>query len=151
MIVFLFLVLNKNLKSVLAEYSLLATQSDKYEKIRNQLIEKSKKLCRLAGIHLPDNAGEDSVSLLSVLKGAPSGIRDTLVSHSFYGRFAFRQGAWKLQFSPGSGGWSRPRDANGAKNGLSPIQLYDLKTDPSEKNNLLYHYFIIIVFGINFC
>jgi arylsulfatase A-like enzyme len=90
----------------------------------------------LAGIHLPDNAGEDSVSLLSVLKGAPSGLRDTLVSHSFYGRFAFRQGPWKLQFSPGSGGWSRPRDINAAKNGLSPIQLYNLKTDPGEKNNL---------------
>lgn len=38
---------------------------------------------------------------------------------------------------PGSGGWSDPKPGDkAAMDTLPPIQLYDLKNDPSEQNNL---------------
>ena len=90
----------------------------------------------MAGIHLPDNAGEDSISFLPVLKGSESGLRTDLVSHSFDGRFAVRKGDWKLIFAPGSGAWGAPRDPQAAAKGMPPVQLYNMKTDPSETTNL---------------
>ena len=90
----------------------------------------------MAGIHLPDHAGEDSISFLPVLKGSESGLRTDLVSHSFDGRFAVRKGDWKLIFAPGSGAWGAPRDPQAAAKGMPPVQLYNMKTDPSETTNL---------------
>src|SRR4029450_4798647 len=61
----------------------------------------------LVGAKFPDNAAEDSVSILPVLLGtAQKPVRETLVHHSINGRFAIREGKWKLCLSPGSGGWS---------------------------------------------
>ena len=81
--------------------------------------------------------GEDSYSLLPVLAGKESSGRETLVSHSIAGRFAIRQGDWKLCLSAGSGGWSKPKDAEALKQGLPAMQLYNLKDDPAETTNLL--------------
>jgi hypothetical protein len=90
----------------------------------------------MANIHVPDHAGEDSISFLPVLKGSESGLRTDLVSHSFDGRFAVRKGDWKLIFAPGSGAWGAPRDPQAAAKGMPPVQLYNMKTDPSETTNL---------------
>jgi hypothetical protein len=84
---------------------------------------------------VPPNAGEDSISFLPVLRGE-KGRRDTLVCHSVSGKFALRQGAWKLCLAPGSGGWSDPRDNAALKQGLPEVQLYDLERDPGETRNL---------------
>ena len=81
--------------------------------------------------------GEDGFSLLPVFKGEDSLGRDTLISHSIGGAFAIRQGSWKLCLSSGSGGWSAPREAEAKKQGLPPMQLFNLADDPSEKINLL--------------
>lgn len=92
----------------------------------------------LVNIRLPDNAGEDSESMLPLLlrTGGPRADR-ALVHHSINGRFAIRQGKWKLALCPGSGGWSRPRDPQAAREGLPPMQLYNLETDLGEQTNLL--------------
>ncbi len=84
--------------------------------------------------------GEDGFSLLPVLSGAESSGRKTLISHSINGNFAIRQGEWKLCLSSGSGGWSAPRENIAKKEGLPPMQLFNLQTDPAEQHNLLSQY-----------
>ncbi len=91
----------------------------------------------IAGARLPDNAGEDSVSILPDLAGiAKEPLREATVHHSIDGRFSIRQGKWKLELCAGSGGWSKPKDKQAQELGLPPIQLYDMSADDSEKTNL---------------
>jgi arylsulfatase A-like enzyme len=91
----------------------------------------------LLGAKLPDTAGEDSVSyLLALLGKADRPLREALVHHSIEGKFAIRQGDWKLDLCPGSGGWSTPRDPEAASQGLPEIQLYDMTADLAERKNL---------------
>lgn len=91
----------------------------------------------LLGADLPETAAEDSFSLLPHLLGettAPA--RGAVVHHSIDGRFAIREGDWKLAFCPGSGGWGKPRDADARREGSPSVQLYNLETDPSESTNV---------------
>lgn len=90
----------------------------------------------LNDLTIPADAGEDSVSLLPALKDPSQSIRDSVVHHSFYGKFAIREGKWKLILSPGSGGWWPPRDEAAREQGLPEVQLYDLQVDPGEQHNL---------------
>jgi len=56
---------------------------------------------------------------------------------SINGSFAIRQGNWKLNFCPGSGGWTDPRPKNiKAEDVQDWVQLYDLAIDPAETQNL---------------
>ncbi len=88
-------------------------------------------------VKLPDNAGEDSVSFLPALLGkADHPLREALVHHSINGRFAIRQGRWKLELCSGSGGWSKPGDPEAAQQGLPSVQLYDMVEDIGEEKNL---------------
>ena len=85
---------------------------------------------------LPDNAGEDTFSMLPAMlgkKGKP--IREAVVHHSNMGMFGIRQGDWKLEFGLGSGGFSDPRTEE-PKPGGPKGQLYNLASDPAEQNNL---------------
>ena len=81
--------------------------------------------------------GEDGYNLLPVFQGEETSGRDALISHSIDGLFAIRQGSWKLCLSYGSGGWSDPREAAAKKQGLPPMQLFDLANDPAEEKNLV--------------
>ena len=88
----------------------------------------------IVGASLPDAAAEDSVSMMPLFRetGAPN--RTTVVHHSIAGKFAIRDGRWKLVLCPGSGGWTH-NDADAAKAGLPLVQLYDMKDDPGETHN----------------
>jgi arylsulfatase A-like enzyme len=91
----------------------------------------------LVGAELPDDAAEDSVNLLPVFLGkADRPVREALVHHSIDGKFSIRQGRWKLELCPGSGGWSLPRDPQAVQQGLPPIQLYDMQADLAEEKNV---------------
>jgi len=90
---------------------------------------------------LADNEGEDSYSILRVLKQEKleGSLREATVHHSINGSFAIRKGEWKLITCPGSGGWSfpKPKADQAVLDTLPPMQLYNLENDPGETNNLV--------------
>lgn len=92
----------------------------------------------LLGVTLPENAGEDSVSMLPHLIGgsdiAPP-TREGVVHASENGSLAVRAGRWKLCLCRDSGGWSFPHPVNDAAMDLPPYQLFDLDADPGETTN----------------
>ena len=90
----------------------------------------------LTGTTIPENAAEDSFSLLPLLTGNGQFMRKNTIHHSVEGNFAMRQGDWKLIMAPGSGGWSYPKP--GAEpEGAPAAQLFNLKADPGEQENLV--------------
>lgn len=86
-------------------------------------------------VKLPDDAGEDSVSFLPSLHGKNGG-RETIVMHSINGSFAIREGKWKLNLCPGSGGWSSPRPGRDDVSKQPLVQLFELDADAGEKSNV---------------
>lgn len=91
----------------------------------------------IVGEKLPEAAAEDSFSFLPALRGeSGKATRQSVVHHSIQGAFALREGDWKLELCPGSGGWSEPRPGTPAEKGLPDTQLYNLASDIGEKNNL---------------
>lgn len=86
---------------------------------------------------LPPGSASDSYSLLPVLLGKSDSVTDqkVIIHHSSIGSFAIRKGKWKLIEGLGSGGFSEPQQQI-ALPGEPEGQLYDLKNDPSEMENL---------------
>jgi arylsulfatase A-like enzyme len=78
----------------------------------------------------------DSFSLLPILTGQQETIqRAPVIHHSGSGKFAIRDGDWKLIEGLGSGGFSAPVNPE-PQPGEPEGQLYNLKTDPGETENL---------------
>lgn len=91
-----------------------------------QLVHQADLLATFAevlGARLPDNAGEDSFSLLPLLRGGDQPVREQAVSCAAGGVPGLRQGSWKLVLAP---------DAKAQ----TPVHLFHLATDPGETNNL---------------
>lgn len=82
------------------------------------------------GVKLPENAGEDSFSLIPLMEGNEKPIRENAVSASIQGTPAVRSGLWKYIPAPGSGGWGTGGDQS------QPVQLYNLADDLGETKNL---------------
>ena len=95
----------------------------------------------LTGESIPDAAAEDSYSFLPVLlqQEYEKPLREATVFHSLAGRFAIKKGDWKLILWPGSGGWSYPNTEEELRE-RPQYQLYNLKEDPSEEENLIEQY-----------
>lgn len=75
----------------------------------------------LLGTKLPDNSGEDSQSFAAVLTNPKADYdRAPLINHAANGRFAITEGDFKLILPHGKSG----------------MELYDLGSDPAEKNNV---------------
>jgi len=92
-------------------------------------------IAEIIAYNLPENASEDGTSLLSILTKGKNDGRKILVNHSHQGVFAIRKGEWKLILSNKSGGFSDSKYPEGF--GIeTPGQLYNLKNDPGEKENL---------------
>lgn len=94
----------------------------------------------IADYQLKDSEGEDSYNILPLLLNEKEGdvIREATVHHSINGDFTIRKGEWKLLLSPSSGGWSFPKPGTDDEviETLPLVQLYNMKTDPAEKNNV---------------
>ena len=101
--------------------------------VNDQLVHQADLLATFAeilGAELPDNAGEDSFSLVSLMNGAGQPVRDTSVSCSIDGTPSFRHDNWKYIAARGSGGWGKGGDQT------QPVQLYELTNDVGESTNL---------------
>jgi arylsulfatase A-like enzyme len=99
----------------------------------NQLVHQADLLATLADIwetSLPANAGEDSFSLLPLLRGEDRPVRETAVSCSSQGVPSLRLGTWKYIAGPVGGGRNLPADRT------EPVRLYDLARDIGETTNL---------------
>ncbi len=77
---------------------------------------------------------EDSHSFLPLLVGEAGYQRKPIIHQSGNGTLAIRKGAYKLVLSDGSGGKQFPKGIPFKR----PYQLYNIKKDPYETNNL-YH------------
>jgi len=82
------------------------------------------------GAPLPDDAGEDSVSILPLINGAAGSVRELAVSTGRDGTPALRRGQWKYIAASDSGG------ATAGGHESMPVQLYDLSSDLGEQKNL---------------
>ncbi|MDA1164225.1 MAG: arylsulfatase [Planctomycetota bacterium] len=79
-------------------------------------------LAEMLGQELPANAAEDSVSFYQALtRTAPVGARAPMIHHASNGRFAIREGKWKLVM----------------EHGRDDRELYDLNSDPGETRNVI--------------
>lgn len=93
----------------------------------------------IAGAELPVDVGEDSVSILPLLRSeAPEGVRDFVVHHSMRGRFAIRRGDWV--FIDDATGADMPEPEwfaaeRGYRAHAYPGELYDLGDDLTERQN----------------
>ncbi|MBN1556709.1 MAG: arylsulfatase [Lentisphaerae bacterium] len=94
----------------------------------------------ITGAERPEGAGEDSVSMLPLLKGRTDRpTREALVHHSCSGAFALRADDWVLIDAP-SGGENEEPDWFARERGYAPHdqpgELFDLREDPQERRNL---------------
>lgn len=91
----------------------------------------------IVGLNIPDEAGEDSYSILPNLRDKNAKTdHKIVVHHSINGKFSIRKKEWKLEFCPGSGGWTSPKDSKAREQNLPEIQLYNMKEDAEETTNL---------------
>lgn len=93
----------------------------------------------LTGYSLNQGEAPDSQSFLPLLRGGDSYERDHIVYQSSDGFLGIRQGDWKLIESLGSGGFSAPRRVEPSFDAPAG-QLFNLKNDPLEENNLYTQY-----------
>lgn len=96
-------------------------------------------LAELSGQSLSRNQAEDSFSLMPILNGdMRAQTRDHIVYLSSAGKLSIKKGDWKYIDCIGSGGFTYPYRLDPVKNGATG-QLYNMKTDSLEYNNLFLH------------
>ena len=103
----------------------------------------------IIGVKLPENAAEDSFSMLPAWLGTDQApIRPYLLQQAFGGQrtLSIRRGMWKYLDHTGSGG-NRYENDPGLKPFLlpdsapgAPGQLYNLSTDPGETKNVYFEH-----------
>lgn len=83
----------------------------------------------------------DSVSMVPLFdREEAKYMRTDIVHHSINGAFAITEGDWKLALCAGSGGWSAPRAGRHDMSKLPSVQLFNLREDPGERNNVQAEY-----------
>jgi arylsulfatase A-like enzyme len=112
------------------------------------LVDMMATFAEMMSVELPTDQGVDSVSILPLMLGKGDDYRKAhaIIHHSSSGRFAIRNGDWKLLLHAGSGGngygaGQRSSRYNGTIEQRSfdtaNRQLYNIRTDPDETTNLI--------------
>ena len=112
------------------------------------LVDMMATFAEMMSVELPKDQGVDSVSILPLMLGKGDDYRKAhaIIHHSSSGRFAIRNGDWKLLLHAGSGGngyggGQRSSRYNGTIEQRSfdtaNRQLYNMRTDPDETTNLI--------------
>ncbi|HPJ59011.1 MAG TPA: arylsulfatase [Bacteroidales bacterium] len=91
-------------------------------------------LAELTGQKIPESAGPDTQNHIDVLLGRSNKNREWLVEHASNGRLGIRKGDWKY-IEPGPGPKVNVNVNIELGNDTLP-QLYNIKNDPGEKNNI---------------
>ena len=100
------------------------------------LIDIISTLSELTDQQIRDNNAEDSYSFLPILNGnIEEAGRDQIVYLSARGKLSIKAGEWKYIEGLGSGGFTAPAVLEPVEGGPTG-QLYNLKQDPLEQNNL---------------
>lgn len=100
-------------------------------------IDMMKTIAEITGYELPENACEDSYNILpALMQENDKAIREALVHHAGNGSFAIRKGEWKLILTNKSGGWVSEYLNKEGFGITTPWQLYNIRNDIEEKNNL---------------
>lgn len=86
-------------------------------------------LAEICDVELAENAGEDSFSLVPLLRGGHQPVREHAISASMRGLPSLRLGQWKFIPEGGSGGWTKGGEGESH-------QLYHLAEDIGETRNL---------------
>jgi arylsulfatase A-like enzyme len=109
----------------------IALGSENHEPIG--LVDMFSTFAAITGSDLSSDMAEDSYNLLPYWFGEKlkETVREDIIHHSGAGVFAIRKGNWKLIIGTEEGGYL----SGGPKDG-APGQLYDMKNDPYEKDNL---------------
>ena len=88
-------------------------------------------------VSLSKNTAEDSFNFWPVWSGEGNKtIRESIIHQSGDGMLALREGDWKYVEALGSGGFTEPKRME-AKTGQATGQLYNMKSDPGETDDLV--------------
>lgn len=97
----------------------------------------------IAGLKLTKVAGEDSVSILPLLKGSDEPVRESVIHHSASGKFAIRHQDWLfIDYKTGDGNNGRRKEPDWFRKERrvvsyrSSAELFNLMVDPQQKYNL---------------
>ena len=94
-------------------------------------------MAEMLGKQIKDGSAPDSYSYFGAIERGKVSKKEALrpiVIHSNNGYFAIREGDWKLNLTPGSGGWSYPRP-NEEMAGSPKMQLFNLTDNISEDSS----------------
>lgn len=97
-------------------------------------------LSDIIGVQLEDNVAEDSVSNLALWQGNNTPVRKDIIHSSANGGFSIRRGFWKLIFVEDNGVDVKTILSKPSEGKYKAHQLYDLRNDIEEKNNVIEKY-----------
>ncbi len=97
-------------------------------------------LADLIGVQLADNVAEDSMSNLTLWQGNNTSVRKDIIHSSANGGFSIRKDFWKLILVEDNGVDVKTILAKPSEGKYKPYQLYDLRDDIEEKNNVIEKY-----------